>query len=73
MAGLFGGGAAKVPQPAKIAPPPDRSNEDIQAGAEETRRRLYSASPGRLATMLTGGAGATTPSRAVRFLGDSGV
>lgn len=58
--------AAPVVMPEPLPPPPERSDSETQALADEQRRKF--ATPGRAATFLTG-AGTTQGSSAVRFLG----
>lgn len=60
---LFGGGQQApqpmmppLPTPAPVVPPPDRSDADIQASAERSRRG-YGVGGGRTDNALTGGLG----------------
>jgi len=55
----------RVPEP--LPPPPERTDAETAALAEE--QRLAAQRRGRVATMLTGGRGAEGGSSAVRFLG----
>lgn len=71
MSGIFSGGggggwmpqpqplATSLPSPTPIAPPPDRSDEEIRMAAEAQRRK-YGITGGRTPTNLTGGLGIPT-------------
>lgn len=80
---IFGGGGGGGQQqqqlqmpnfsPTAVAPPPARSDADIQAAADAQRRK-YGISGGRTPTNLTGGLGVPTSSlysAAVNLLGGS--
>lgn len=75
---LFGGSSATpapvaLPPPTPVAPPPDRSNADIQAAGAAQRSRFFGAQPGVNGTSFTGGTGTNTgASSVVSFLGNVG-
>ena len=58
----------RVVQPDPLPPPPERSDAETEALADEQRRRFAGASGGRASTFLTSG-GTSAGSSAVRFLG----
>lgn len=74
---LFGGGstpsAVALPAPTPVAPPPDRSDADIQAAGAAQRARFFGSQSGVNATSYTGGAGTGNGSSSVvSFLGNVG-
>lgn len=75
---LFGGASATpaavaLPAPTPVAPPPDRSNADIQAAGAAQRARFFGAQPGVSGTSFTGGTGTNAGSSSVvSFLGNVG-
>lgn len=78
MSGVFGGGSGSsspivLPATETVAVP-DKSSTEVQALADEQRKKIYGSSAGRANAMLTGGSGVSTAgtSKAVRMLGTSG-
>lgn len=62
-----------APTPTPVAPPPDRSDADIQAAGLAQRSRYFGAQKGVDATSFTGGVGTTQgSSNVVSFLGNVG-
>lgn len=58
----------KVQTPDPLPPPPERSDTETAALAEEQRKKM-SQRGGRAFTMLTGGQGAGTGTSAMSYLG----
>lgn len=60
--------APEVRYPDPLPPPPERTDADTSALAEEQRAKFFRKG-GRASTMLTGGSGTEGGTSAIRFLG----